>query len=316
MRGGGAGKRKRRRAAAWKARDRHGQTPERAIQGEEANMAVIDSQVHVYEANRPERPWVATITGPDHVTGDEQVAAMDALGIDGAIIVSTYTTYRFDSSYAEEVHAQYPGRFALVKPVDPTDPAVEEIIGNWASAPGAVGVRVMLTFADTKDPLDPRLNRTLAACARHGLAVNLLAWHCLDEAKVLIERHPDTLIAIDHVGLFQPYLPDKPDVWKDLPKVLALAEYDNVRIKLSGACTLSPGPFPYDDIWDPLLRIIDAFGVKRCMWGSDWTRAIRSLTYPQAVEAFRMTTRLSDTDKSMLMGGAAEQIYGWSPSTR
>jgi hypothetical protein len=54
-----------------------GPSPDGAILGEEKNMAIIDSQVHVYEADRPERPWVAKITGPAHVTGDEQVAAMD-----------------------------------------------------------------------------------------------------------------------------------------------------------------------------------------------------------------------------------------------
>ncbi|SFF77470.1 L-fuconolactonase [Novosphingobium sp. CF614] len=277
-------------------------------------MAVIDSQVHVYEANRPERPWVSTITGPAHVTGDEQVAAMDALGIDGAIIVSTYTTYRYDSSYAQEVHTRHPGRFALVKPVDTTDPAVAEDIAQWASAPGAVGIRVMLTFAETKDPLDPGLNLALTAGARHGMAVNLFAWHHLDEARALVARHPDTLVVIDHVGLPQPYRPDGPDIWADLPKVLALAEHDNVRIKLSGAGTMSAQAFPYDDIWNPLLRIIDAFGVERCLWGTDWTRAVKSLSYEQGVEAFRTTPHLSDSDRAMLMGGAAERTYGWSPS--
>jgi L-fuconolactonase len=296
------------------ARVLRGHSPDGAILGEEKNMAIIDSQVHVYEADRPERPWVAKITGPAHLTGDEQVAAMDALGIDGAIIVSTYTTYRYDSSYAQSVHAGHPGRFALVTPVDATDAAVGEIIGDWASAPGAVGVRVMLAFAETKDPLDPLLNAALAAGAKHDMVVNLFAWDCLDEARVLIERNPNTRIVIDHVGLFQPYKPEKPDVWKDLPKVLALAGYENVSIKLTGACTLSAEPFPYNDIWDPLLRIIDAFGVERCMWGTDWTRAVKSLTYEQAVEAFRVTTRLSESDKAMLMGGAAEKVYGWSPT--
>jgi len=277
-------------------------------------MAVIDSQVHVYEVDRPGRPWADKITGPDQATGDEQVAAMDRLGIDGAIIVSTYTTYRYDSSYAQEVRARYPDRFALVKPVDTADPAMAEDIAQWAGAPGAVGIRVMLTFAETKDPLDPGLNLALTEGARQGLVVNLFAWRHLDEAAALIARHPNTLVVIDHVGLPQPYRPDRPDVWTDLPQVLALAEYDNVRIKLSGAGTMSAQAFPYDDIWDPMQRIIDAFGVERCLWGTDWTRAVKVLTYEQGVEAFRVTQRLSNSDRAMLMGGAAERTYGWAPT--
>ena len=40
-------------------------------------MAIIDSQVHAYETNTPKRPWHTVPDWPDHVTGDEMVAAMD-----------------------------------------------------------------------------------------------------------------------------------------------------------------------------------------------------------------------------------------------
>lgn len=277
-------------------------------------MAVIDSQVHVYEADTPERPWVQKITGPKHVTGDEQVAAMDALGIDGSIIVSTYMTYRFDSSYAEEVYAHHPGRFALVKPVDPADPAVIEDMEQWAAKPGAVGVRMMLAFSDITDPADPGLNRVLAKAARQGMPVNIFATRCLDEAHSLIARNPDTLIVIDHVGLPQTYLRADEDVWLDLPKVLRIAELPNARIKLTGAGTMSQQPYPFEDLWERLLRIIDAFGTERCMWGTDWTRALKYLNYEQAVEYFRTSPHLSGSDRAMLMGGSTERTYGWTPS--
>ena len=63
----------------------------------------IDSQVHAYERNRPERPWNGFLQGPDEVTGDDMVAAMDAVGIDGALLVSPFSMYRYDASYALEV---------------------------------------------------------------------------------------------------------------------------------------------------------------------------------------------------------------------
>src|SRR5437867_8775238 len=77
-------------------------------------------------------------------------------------------------------------------------------------------------------------------------------------------------------------------------------------------CAL-PISFPYKDIWDPLARIFDAFGIDRCMWGTDWTRAVGLLTYKQGVDAFRGTDRLSESDKSTLMGGALQRVYKWSP---
>src|SRR5262249_19215501 len=97
------------------------------------------------------------------------------------------------------------------------------------------------------------------------------------------------------------------------PKVLDLARRRNAVIKVSGACTLSREPYPFADIWDPLARVFDAWGFERCLWGTDWTRAFAVVNYEQAVEPFRQTDRLSQSDRTMLMGGACARAYGWSP---
>ena len=107
----------------------------------------------------------------------------------------------------------------------------------------------------------------------------------------------------------KPTTPAEP--FADLPKLLALAAHDNVAVKISGACTLLRRPFPYNDIWDPLGRVCDAFGFDRCMWGTAWTRAVRLLTYEQGVEAFRVTDRLSDSKRAALMAGTLQQVYNW-----
>ena len=104
-------------------------------------MTIIDSQVHAYEANTPKRPWHSVPNWPDHVTGDEMVAAMDRVGIDGAIFISAFSMYRYDAGYAVDVQRAHPDRFAIVKPVDPDDPAVGDIIADWKQTPGALSHR-------------------------------------------------------------------------------------------------------------------------------------------------------------------------------
>ena len=99
-----------------------------------------------------------------------------------------------------------------------------------------------------------------------------------------------------------------------MPKLLALAPHANVAVKISGACTLSHQPFPYKDIWDPLGRVFDAFGFDRCLWGTDWIRAVGMLTYKQGVEAFRVTDRLTDSERVLLMGGTLQRVYNWASS--
>ena len=72
-----------------------------------------------------------TLVGPEEMTGDQMVAAMDAVGVDGAVLVSPFSMYCYDASYVLEVQAKPPDRFCLVKPVDPNDPAVADNIADW-----------------------------------------------------------------------------------------------------------------------------------------------------------------------------------------
>ena len=275
---------------------------------------VIDSQVHAYERNSPERPWSGTLEGPDEVTGDDMAAAMDAVGVDGALLVSPYSMYRYDASYALEVYTKHPGRFGLIKPFDPESEATADEMADWTGRPGVVGARIMLTYGQF-EANHPGLGRILAAGGQAGVPINIMGSGQLPLVRELASRHPDTQVVIDHVGLAQPFQPPAPpDPFADLANVLSLAELENVAIKISGACTLSHEPFPYTDIWEPLGRIFDAYGFDRCMWGTDWTRAVRLLTYEQGVEAFRVADRLTDAERSALMGGTLAKVYKWSPT--
>ena len=189
-----------------------------------------------------------------------------------------------------------------------------DTIADWAATKGTVGIRVFLRDTASTDPADPAINRVLAEAARHSLPVNLACTGRLEQAAQLAARNPEyaagdrpsrAAAAVSHRRR-------RPSPLAELPKVLALAAHPNIAIKISGACTLSHEPFPYKDIWDPLGRIFDAFGLNRCMWGTDWTRAVALLTYQQGVDAFRVTDRLSDSDRATLMGDTLARVYNWS----
>jgi predicted TIM-barrel fold metal-dependent hydrolase len=277
-------------------------------------MPIIDSQVHAYEANTPKRPWHSVPNWPPHVTGDEMVAAMDKVGVDGAIFISAFSMYQYDASYAVEVQKAHPGRLALVKPVNPDDPAVDDVVAEWKKTPGTVGIRIMLTKESGRKADDPGLTRIAKSAVKHDFPLNILCWDNLDVGTALIDKNPDTRFIIDHLGILQPRTPPAPpNAWADLPKVLELAKRKNCVIKISGACTLSKEPYPFNDIWDPLQRIFDAWGFERCLWGTDWTRAFAVVNYENAVKPFLETKRLSDSERAMLMGGACAKAYRWEP---
>jgi L-fuconolactonase len=141
-----------------------------------AAWTTLDAQVHAYERNHPGRPWAGTLVGPEEMTGDQMVAAMDAVGVDGAVLVSPFSMYRYDPSYVLEVEAKHPDRFCLVKPVDPNEPAVADIIADWKTKKGTVGVRVIMRDNVSIDPADPGVNRVLAAAAKHSLRSGIADW--------------------------------------------------------------------------------------------------------------------------------------------
>ena len=285
-----------------------------ALAAQTKKPLVLDAQVHSYDRNGPQRPWAAFFDGPTEVTGDQMVACMDEAGVDGAIMVSVFTIYKFDTSYMEAVYAKHPTRFKMVKPVDVNDPAAPEQIAAWAPVKGAASVRVLLMPGVTsEDAADPKLSAAMAAAAKHSIPVNI---HCpgrLEQAAQLAKRNPNTQLIIDHLGLDHPLQPPKPagDLWGELPKLLACAAYPNVTVKLSATCNLSHEQFPFNDIWGPLARIIDAFGVNRCMWGTDWTRSLKLLTYKQQVDTYLQSPRLSDSDRAAIMSGTLARVYKW-----
>ncbi len=277
---------------------------------------IIDSQVHAYEANNPSRPWQGFLQGPAQATGDDMVKAMGEVGVDGALLVSPFSLYGYDASYALEVHRAHPDKFGLVKPFDVKSGTIREDLLEWASIPSVVGARLMLSESGIQG-IETGIREMFSAASDVDIPVNVYCSGNLSAFKELAKTYPNTQLVIDHLGLEQPFIPPPPeDPFSDIGQVIEFSKFDNVAIKISGACTLSQRPFPYDDIWEPLERIFKAFGFERCMWGTDWTRAVELLTYEQGVESFQLTDSISDNERNMLMGGALSKIYNWQPRVR
>ena len=277
-------------------------------------MPTIDVQVHCYERNHPGRPWHAVLAGPPEVTGPDMIKAMDEVGVDGALLISVYTMYKWDASYAVGVHKQFPNRFALIKPVNSNDPKVGETIEEWAKMDGTVAVRIMFTPEVSTDP----------AASRHQQGAG-------DGGQVRPAGQPDGARPAGPGGRAR-QAPSRHDAGDRPSRARAAHEaagaqgamgraaqaagasaHKNIVVKISGACTLSHEPFPYKDIRKPVDQILNTFGLDRCMWGTDWTRAVNLLTFKQGVDAFRAKDWLSDSDRATLMGGSLSKIYGWAP---
>ena len=78
------------------------------------------------------------------------------------------------------------------------------------------------------------------------------------------------------------------------------------------------------EIFNPIVTGLTRIGVS--IYGSrvlavrgrksgEWrTVPVNLLTYKQGVDAFRVTDRLSESDRAALMGGTLQRVYNWSPT--
>src|SRR5262249_12505136 len=138
------------------------------------------------------------------------VAAMDKVGIDGAIFISAFSMYRYDASYAVDVQRAHPDRFAIVKPVDPDDPAVGDVIADWKQTPGAVGIRIMLAKEAKREANDPAPAPTRRGAVKHDLPVNIRWGGSVEAGTALPDRPPDPRSITALLAILPPRTPPAP----------------------------------------------------------------------------------------------------------
>jgi L-fuconolactonase len=273
---------------------------------------IIDAQVHVYEPDHPGRPWKGRLVGPDSVTGEEMVAAMDDAGVDCAIAVSSWAFYHNDASYTAQVQRQHPERFRIIAPINPYVAGAVDDVEKWGATPGAVGIRLMPGVIENFDASSSAVKSVVDAAGRYGFPICVYCPGKLHHIDSLASLYPETRFVLDHLGLVQPFTPPVPaSPFSAIDDVLRLANHENISVKISAAPTLSHEPFPFDDLWAPTRRYYDAFGIERCMWGSDWTRTLELVSYKDSVAAFRDHAPLTEDERSALMGGTLLATFRW-----
>ncbi len=288
-------------------------------------LEVVDAQVHTWAHDGKGFPWrldfgtpevnrqVAAHFEADTMPPNRLLACMDEAGVDAAVVVSP-TLYGADTAYARHTVAHDPERLAYVGLVDPESPGVEQDVADWRSQPGALAIRVPVYADRTMQSLDRGpLRSVLAAAERHGVPVCVYPPGYLDRLEPIVRAFPGLQFVIDHLGLAQPspvFPSIEGDGFERLPELLRLADCPNIAVKATGVPSLSREAFPFRDVWDPLLRVIDAFGCDRIMWGTDFTR-VEHVSYADAVSYLRAIDGLAESDLELLYGASARRILGW-----
>ena len=252
---------------------------------------------------------------------------MNEVGVDGAILV-TPRIYAlddskrngFDDTYSLAAAARYPNRFRVVGRLGPLAPDIDDQVAAWKAEPYGVGLRMTGNTTErlraNDAPMDAETRALLHepflnAVERHGLPLCVVCPNDLDLViPPMAERHPELQIVLDHFGMWHQLIPGV-GPFEGLPKLLSLARYPNVAVKLTGLPVLSREGPPFRDLWPPLHQALEAFGPQRLMWGTDATRCAHLVGYDEMVRYFTATTEISSAEKELMLSAVLRRIFRW-----
>ena len=272
-------------------------------------MLIIDSQVHVWPPDQPDRRLGPGVGERKPYGYEEFVRDMNRAGVDRAILVPpSFDADRND--YALEAVRTYPDRFAIMGRVALKQPG-RDVLAGWRAQPGMLGVR--LTFhrdADRPWLTDGSADWFWPQAERHAIPVMVHAPERLAEIGAIAARHPDLKIIVDHMGFARATIDDEAPA--AVERMNALARHPNVFVKVSALPCFSTEPYPFDNLREPLRRVIEAFGPRRAFWGSDITRVPATCSYAQVVTHFTEELDfLSAADLEWIMGRGLVECLRW-----
>jgi L-fuconolactonase len=274
-------------------------------------MLIVDSQVHIWGANTPERPWPARAHAQREIPlGHEQLLKdMDEAGVDRVVIVPpSWEGDRNDLAIAA-VKA-HPNRFAIMGRFNPEAPDAKTTIKTWLNQPGMLGMRFTFHIPVLQQPLvEGKFDWVWSEAEKLGIKLMVLVpqdfVHAIDDVAA---RYPDLKIVMDHMALTSGKPED--ETFRNFDKLLPIARRPNVAVKASALPSYIAEPYPFKKIQAHVKRAYEAFGPKRLFWGSDWSRS--PVPYREHVDMWlKDAPWLKETDKEWVLGRGVCEWLGW-----
>jgi len=265
-------------------------------------MFIVDSQVHLWLDESPERPWLPGARErmiknghrTEAFTYQECLQLMDEAGVDRVMIVpGSWEGDRID--YALEACEKHPDRFGVMARIPQNKPEeAMAMLKDWQSIPAVKGTR--LTFhrpVDRNWMIDGTMNWYWPFAEKMNIKTMIHAPLWKRETGEVAKRHPGLKLIIDHMGIFTRLVDDAIDYWVE--ETIELARHPNIYVKVSAIPSYSTQPYPYENVNKYVRQVVEAFGANRCFWGTDLTRQIsHGLTYKQCIEHFTKHMGLKD----------------------
>jgi predicted TIM-barrel fold metal-dependent hydrolase len=271
-------------------------------------LRIVDPHVHVWK-NDPRYPWPKDLENPpkEDALPETLLQLMKEQQVEKTVIVHVIH-YRWDCRYAGDAIKAKRDKFMGVCRVDPTADSAADDLNRWVREYGFHGVRLNPAAGQAGDWVKDRdrMDRIFGRAAELKVPVCLYCPSArLPDCAVVIERHRDGVdVCIDHMADCPI---DRPD---ELKKLLALAKYPRVFVKLSHLWSLSREKYPYRDTHDQVKKLYDQFGPRRLMWGTDWPLVEKYCGYAKALALYHDELRFfTDEDRHWILGATALKLW-------
>ncbi len=289
-------------------------------------LAFVDTHVHFWERPHSKLDWVWLADDAVH----PQLGAIQPLKDLTTFTVPGLKADAEGSNVTKIVHVQ--AAIGSADPVDETEwlqamadatgwpngitadaplqnPDVAGVLERHAQFANLRGIR---DFAQGDYLVDPDFHRGYALLEKYQLVYELDAlWDNMAKAGDLAKKFPNTTLILDHAGFPQERNDEYFAKWR--AGLAAMAEAPNTVVKISG---LGMGDYMVGDSWTVdsirpyVLGCIEAFGVERSFFGSNWPVDRMYSDYSVLIEAYtEIIAGFSDSEKVALTSGNAERIY-------
>ncbi len=271
----------------------------------------IDAHHHLWHYTKEEYTWIAEGMGvlARDFLPEELRPELSVSGIQGSIAVQARQTLE-ETTWLLRLADEFDFIRGVVGWAPLAGPEFPAVIERLQESEKLKGLRHVIQDEPDKDFMRrPDFNAGVALLKQYDLVYDILIFeHHLPAAISFVDRHPAQVFVLDHIA--KPRIGDRElEPWRT--NICDLARRENVYCKVSGMVTeanwknWSPADLqPYFDV------VLQAFGPKRLMAGSDWPVCLLATSYQtwfSTVEQFIRS--LSIAEREMILGGVASEVY-------
>ena len=280
---------------------------------------VIDSATHIWGDGKEPYPHVTPV--PDnllHCNANYLIEKMNENGVSKSIITQPIN-YKFDHSYLDSIlssslSSRLYGIFLFNPQVSINEG--KSIIQQF-KIKKYVGMRLNpALFAENDSISDSKGKEFYKFCGMLKLPINIMCFdgglkRYYDNIIDLIKFSPDTKLVIDHCGFFLQSNSFDDDSWQ---KLLSLSKISpNIYVKVSALFRLSKEFVPFLDLDERLISLVECYGSKRLLYGSDFPYTEVNGGYHDVVNSYinwpKSRVKLTQEDWEAIFGKTALDLY-------